>query len=297
MPSKLELSVILTTYLRPRHLERSLASLALQRGVAGRFEVVVADDGSNDRSPSIVREFARKVDFPLKFVTHPHRGFRVALCRNDGVRASTAPYLLFSDSDCIFPPDHLQRHLAAHRPNVARAGDCLRLDQASTERLDEAAIAAGAYRAWVTQAERQRLWQKRIKDQYYQLVRHRTKPKLTGCNIGISRRDFELVNGFDETFVGWGCEDDDLAFRLRKAGVRIISALGYTDAYHMWHPNHPTRTEKWNDGPNVQRLQRRDRPIKCRAGLVPTSDAADGASDAGARQANTRLPHGSRHVA
>src|SRR3972149_10815821 len=104
MQPELELSVILTTYQRPAHLRRSLASLALQRGVAGRFEVVVSDDGSQDDTPAIVEAFARTADFPVKFTTHPHAGFRLSLCRNDGVRASRATYLLFSDGDCIFPP-------------------------------------------------------------------------------------------------------------------------------------------------------------------------------------------------
>ncbi len=111
MPTNLELSVVLTTYQRPEHLERSLASLAHQQSMKGRFEVIVADDGSADRTHSIVREFSRSASFPVKLATHPHGGFRVALCRNDGVRASTAPYLLFSDSDCIFPADHLHQHL------------------------------------------------------------------------------------------------------------------------------------------------------------------------------------------
>ena len=86
MPTELELSVILTTYERPQHLERSLASLAQQQNMAGRFEVVVVDDGSKDRTHDVVRQFARTVDFPVKLTTHEHQGFRVALCRNDGVR-------------------------------------------------------------------------------------------------------------------------------------------------------------------------------------------------------------------
>ncbi len=271
MPSGLELSLILTTYQRPQHLERSLASLALQRGVAGRFEVIVSDDGSTDRTQLVVEKFAPNANFPVKFITHPHRGFRVSLCRNDGVRTSKGRYLLFSDSDCIFPPDHLQRHLAAKRPRAIRAGNCFRLDEAVTNRIDMAAISSGAFRSWVPASERLRLYKKWVKELYYQFIQHPTKPKLTGCNIGISREDLEVVNGFDESFVGWGCEDDDLAFRLRKAGMRIISALGYTHAYHMWHPTDPTQPGKWTDGPNVGRLQQLDRPIRCQSGLVQLS--------------------------
>jgi GT2 family glycosyltransferase len=273
MPNNLELAVILTTYERPGHLERSLASLALQRSMQGRFEVIVSDDGSTDGTHGIVRNFARTADFPVKLATHPHCGFRVALCRNDGVRASSAPYLLFSDSDCIFPPDHLYKHVRARRSGLVRAGDCFRLEQEATDRLDLAAIASQEYRRWIPRDERQRLRRRRFKDQCYHWIGHPTRPKLTGCNIAISRVDLETVNGFDEDFVGWGCEDDDLAFRLRKAGIRIGSVLGYTIAYHMWHPTDPSRPANWNDGPNVGRLQASDRPIRCPVGLVRIAEA------------------------
>jgi GT2 family glycosyltransferase len=297
MPPSVEIAVVLTTYERPEHLERSLASLALQQGVDGKFEVIVTDDGSKDQTPGIVRRFAPTVSFPLKWVTHGHRGFRVSLCRNDGVRASSAPYFLFTDSDCIFPPDHLQKHLQARKPKVIRAGDCLRFDRQTTDRIDTAAICSGAYRGWVTWDERQRLFIKKLKEQYYQLRRHASKPKLTGCNIGISRDDLEAVNGFDESFVGWGCEDDDLAYRLRKAGRRIASALGYTYAYHMWHPTHPSRTAKWNDGPNVERLQHLDRPIQCVAGLIPAADPQDGSAYGDSNSGMVRTPWSSKHAA
>jgi GT2 family glycosyltransferase len=149
------------------------------------------------------------------------------------------------------------------------------MDPETTERLDIAAITSGAYRTWVSRRERLRLLERRLKEQYYQLVWHPSKPKLSGCNIGISRNDLEAVNGFDETFVGWGCEDDDLAFRLRRAGRRIVSVLGYTTVYHMWHPTDPTRPAQWNDGPNVGRLLHADRPIICRAGLKSSLDEAN----------------------
>lgn len=297
MPIHVEISVILTTYQRPEHLERSLASLALQRSMEGRFEVVVSDDGSTDRTHSIVRKFSRTANFPIKLTTHPHCGFRVALCRNDGVRASSAPYLLFSDSDCIFPPEHLYRHLRARKPGLVRAGDCFRLDQEATERLDLDAIASGEYRVWISREERQRIRRRRFKDQCYRLMGHPTRPKLTGCNIAILRADLETVNGFDENFVGWGCEDDDLAFRLRKAGMRIGSVLGYTSAYHMWHLTDPSRPANWTDGPNVGRLKLLDRPIRCPAGLIPIVEFEDCERVANAERLSHRLPHKSSKAA
>jgi hypothetical protein len=96
--------------------------------------------------------------------------------------------------------------------------------------------------------------------------------------------------------VGWGCEDDDLAYRLRKSGVRIVSVLHYTRAYHMWHPTHPTRPEKWGDGPNVARLHNLDRPIQCRAGVIPILEMPQHWYG-NAAETTPRIPHQSRKAA
>jgi GT2 family glycosyltransferase len=222
----------------------------------------------------MVRSFAESAGFPVMFTTHQHCGFQLARCRNEGAMLSRAPYLLFSDGDCIFPPDHLEQHLRARRPATAWSGDCLRLDESSTRRVDPALIASGGYQDWVPRSEWRRLRRRWIKDRIYEVIGHPTKPKLTGCNIALWRCDFERINGFDERFVGWGCEDDDLAFRLRRCGVRIASSLGFTHVVHMWHPYEPSRPAKWGNGANVGYLLRRGKPTRCVLGLSAHDSSA-----------------------
>ena len=263
-----ELSVILSTFERPRHLERSLASLAIQRGIKGRFEVVVADDGSEDETHDIVRRFAQSVDFPVKLSTHSHHGFRLSFCRNEGVRVSRGSYLLFTDSDCIFPPDHLRKHLLGRRPGVVRTGNSYRLKQWLSERIDHASILSGEYLNWVPHDLQRRMFRRWLNDRYYEIIRHPTKPKLDGCDCGIWRCDFEAVNGFDEDFQGWGCEDDDLGLRLRGAGIRIATIVRETCVCHLWHPLDPTAPVSWRDGQNVGRLAE-PRPVRCVNGFFP----------------------------
>jgi hypothetical protein len=84
----------------------------------------------------------------------------------------------------------------------------------------------------------------------------------------LARTDFERVNGFDENFLGWGCEDDDFGRRLRAAGVRLISVLNRTWVYHLWHPPAPTRPSEWKHGGNVAYLQRELRLTRCACGLA-----------------------------
>ena len=121
------------------------------------MEVVVTDDGSRDDTWEVVEEFVRRGCFPLKFTTHKNNGFRVARCRNEGVLVTTAPYLLFTDGDCLLPPDHVAAHLDFRRRGVAVAGDGYRLDRQTSERITEPVVRSGAFTQWVARPERLRL--------------------------------------------------------------------------------------------------------------------------------------------
>jgi glycosyltransferase involved in cell wall biosynthesis len=263
-----EIALLVSSYQRPRHLQRALFSIAAQRDVAGQMEVVVTDDGSTDETPQVVEAFARSVDFPVRFTTHPHSTFQLSRCRNEGVRASTAPYLLFLDGDCLLPPDHVAIQLQRRRPNVVRTGNFVRLDQAASERIDEQAICSGEFMRWAPTVEIRKMRNKGRRSIVYQWLRHPTKPRLIGNNIGIWRTDYQRINGFDENFEGWGWEDDDLGQRLRRAGVRLRSILAWTMTFHMWHPTDATFPEPGRISRNQQYMQRSGALVRCRNGLV-----------------------------
>jgi hypothetical protein len=122
--------------------------------------------------------------------------------------------------------------------------------------------------ALVPYAEHRALARRRRKAWWQVALRHPTKPRLAGGDFGVWREDFARVNGFDERFVGWGQEDDDLGLRLRAAGVRLESILDRTCSLHVWHPTDPTAAVRWRDGPNVAYFERRGRLTACRRGLV-----------------------------
>jgi GT2 family glycosyltransferase len=267
MPTQPEIAVVICTYERPRHLHRCLLSLAAQKGVEGKMEAVIVDDGSRDNTADVVERFRREVRFPVKFLTHAKDGFQQSRCRNDGINGSTAPYLLFTDADCLLPPDHIAGHLAARRPGVCRAGDCFRIDEPTSARINTKSVESGAYLAELAPAVRRWRWPLVRKHTWYHLTRNRLRPKLIGWNMGMWRSDVERVNGFDQRFRAWSCEDDDLAMRLRATGVRIRSALAYTYGFHLWHPPHSTTPTLWRDGPNVPYLTRPVRLTRCLSGL------------------------------
>lgn len=60
----------------------------------------------------------------------------------------------------------------------------------------------------------------------------RTSIVFAGGVIGIRRRDFCRIGGFDESFVGWGGEDDALTHKIYSLCTN--KTLNYV-SYHLWH--------------------------------------------------------------
>lgn len=72
------------------------------------FELLVVDDCSPDRSVEICQQYA---DPRIRIIRHEfNRG--LAGARNTGVRHATGDYLGFLDSDDLWTPDKLERHVA-----------------------------------------------------------------------------------------------------------------------------------------------------------------------------------------
>ncbi len=103
----MEISVIIPTYNRAVSLDRALRSV-LGQTLAPR-EIIVVDDGSSDATAALVR-----YGFPnLRYIYQRHAG--VSAARNRGVRAASAEWIAFLDSDDAWLPAKLERQADALR--------------------------------------------------------------------------------------------------------------------------------------------------------------------------------------
>jgi GT2 family glycosyltransferase len=113
-------SVIVPCYNSARTIRTCLHSVLGQK-TSVPYEIVVVDS-SLDQTPQIVAR-----EFPDVRLIHFPRRIYAGAARNVGIGASRAPYCLMLDSDCVAPPDLLERMLAWHKMDgYAAVGGALR---------------------------------------------------------------------------------------------------------------------------------------------------------------------------
>ncbi len=234
------ISIIILTY------NRSSALLAVLSALCGQsdpnFEVIIADDGSRKEHIDALEGAKSPWPFSVQHVWHPDVGFTAASARNMGAAIARGSYLIFLDGDCVPLADFVERHRKLARKHCFVNGSRALL----SERLTATALKEGVPPThkdpgfWIHQ---------RLLGDCNKLLglflRWPARLRLRGgnfrwrgirsCNFALWRDDFERVNGFDESFDGWGHEDADLVLRLHRAGCRRINGFWATEVLHLWH--------------------------------------------------------------
>ncbi len=97
-------SVIVPVYNVEAYITTTLQSVLAQTFTD--FEVLVVDDGSGDQSIELVKQFT---DRRIKVIQQANRG--LAGARNTGIRNAQGEYLAFLDSDDLWLPEKLAKHV------------------------------------------------------------------------------------------------------------------------------------------------------------------------------------------
>jgi glycosyltransferase involved in cell wall biosynthesis len=107
---RIQLSVLIASHNRRQLLRRCLDSLTVQAADPACFEVIVADDGSDDGTAEMVEELP--VPFALRVLRLEKSGKSAAL--NAAIAAAAGPACLFLDDDIVASPELIAGHLGAH---------------------------------------------------------------------------------------------------------------------------------------------------------------------------------------
>lgn len=187
----MKISVIIPTYNRASFLEKSIKSVLNQ--TAKIDEIIVVDDGSNDNTSQIIKQF------DVKYIYQNHQG--VSKARNTGIINAKNEWIAFLDSDDIWHNNKIEQHIIFHTKNPNH-------------------LASYTNEQWIRNG-------KIIQQKGYQ---EKEQPSFLNslklCKIGAStffchKKIFEAIGYFDETLIA--CEDYDLWLRiLQKYPIQYI---------------------------------------------------------------------------
>ncbi len=177
------------------------------------FEVIVVDDGSQDGTADIAR------DFGFRVISTENRGLSSA--RNTGWQAATGEIVAYLDDDA-WPDRHWLRHLAhtfmksdhaaVGGPNILPAGSSL-----IAQCVDNSPGGP-----------------------VHVLHDDEHAEHVPGCNMAFRRSRLEAIGGFDAAFRVAG-DDVDVCWRIEERGWTI----GFSPAAMVWHRSRDTIGAYW----------------------------------------------------
>ena len=185
-------SVCVSTRDRAERLGRLLEALERQTLPLTTFEVVVADDGSTDATPEVLRTAQERGTLQIKTLRH-NTSAGPAAGRNAAWRAASAPVIAFIDDDCTPATGWLAAGLSG---------------------FEHADVVVGAVTRHPDQAHRTSRFAREL------IVSRDQVRWYATANIFYRRNDLEELNGFDESYPGAAGEDTDLGFRAEAHGLR-----------------------------------------------------------------------------
>ena len=213
-----EISVCVATRNRAHLLPRLVAALECQQVDPSRFEVVITDDASTDRTSEVLEELSKESPLRIRVLRNHSRG-GPASGRNKSWRASASELIAFTDDDCVPTPGWLGAHLSALSEVDISQGKVLSDPEQNAK--------AGAMARRIAVIDENGLYET--------------------CNISYRKAWLERLGGFDTGFRRAG-EDADLAWRAKLAGATTAfspDALVYHDVDPFSWRRELRHTRRW----------------------------------------------------
>ena len=190
-------SVIIPAYNAEAFIERTLNSVLSQ--TYKNIEVLVVDDGSQDKTVEIVQAIAQK-DNRVKLLQQANSG--VAAARNLGIKHSQGEFIAPIDADDIWYPQNIEKQVQC----LLEGGESVGLVYSWSVDIDEQDLATGNFRA------------SNIEGKVYKtLVCHNF---LGNASASLIRRScFEKLGGYNcqlREENAQGCEDWELYLRIAE---------------------------------------------------------------------------------
>ncbi len=228
------IGILISTYNWPEALESILLSILRQSHLPD--EILIADDGSGEKTRSIVNKYKQLLKLPVKYEWQEDMGFRKSTILNKVMKQAKADYIIQIDGDIILHPNFIEDHLNYAREKNFVQGCRTILNEQKTKEI----IAKNKFSlSFLSCGIKNRINAVRMPF-FSPLITSnpQSSRNIKACNIAYWRADFIAVNGYDNQFQGWGWEDDEFAARLIHSGIMKRRLKLAAVCYHLNHGHH-----------------------------------------------------------
>ena len=94
--NRIDTSIVISTYNSTEWLAKVLHGYNNQ--TYRLFEIVIADDGSNQETFDLIEKFQKEVFYPIVHVWHEDNGFQKSQILNKAIEKCNTPYIIMSDA-------------------------------------------------------------------------------------------------------------------------------------------------------------------------------------------------------
>jgi len=233
-------SVIISTYNNPAWLEKVLWGFEVQ--THDNFEVLIADDGSGKDTLKLIEKFKRESSLRIIHVWHEDKGYQKCQILNKAIAASSCPYLIFTDGDCIPRADFVAAHIQRAEKGFFLSGGAVRLPMKTSCVISKEDIISGTAfdLHWLEEHGLPKKFLKNLKLSSQRglanVLNTITPAKATwnGGNASGWKEDLLRINGFDER-MEYGGQDRELGERLINTGLRSKQLRYSAICLHLDH--------------------------------------------------------------
>ncbi|NRA92057.1 MAG: glycosyltransferase family 2 protein [Psychroserpens sp.] len=235
----IDISVIISTYNSPEWLQKVLWSFDVQSYT--NFEVVIADDGSDASTKTMIETMSGKVSFPIQHVWHEDRGFQKTIILNKAIVASKGDYLVFTDGDCIVRNDFLEVHRSRREEGYFLSGGYFKLPMDISNLISEDDIRSQncfdinwlKVQGLKSSFKNNKITASGLKETLLNTLTP-TTATWNGHNASGYKSDILKVNGFDER-MQYGGEDREMGERLFNSGLKAKQIRYSAICLHLDH--------------------------------------------------------------
>lgn len=205
-------SVVIPAYNSEKVISRVIEALLHQSYPKNKYEIIVVDDGSTDRTAEVASRF------PIRVLRLKHAG--PANARNTGAKKAKGDILLFTDADCVPDKNWIKAMIEPFKD-------------------PEIVAVSGTYKTLNKEKFMARFVGYEIDQRHEKMKKQKYIDFIGTFSAAYRKKIFLKFGGFDSRFKTSSGEDPEISYRMAKAGLKMV----FQSAAFVYHP-HPDTL--WN---------------------------------------------------